>query len=244
MQRYAGAPRGVRLDSPAAVRNRGAHATDRARCDPGSQPNPGAVRRGGAASQDSADRISREREPTTGALGTAVQSRSARARLDRGPERDGRVSLGGREHRSPPRSRRRARPGEGRCHCGGRYSRHPRGAVGDQHDSHCLRHPVRPGRRRIGEELRAPRWKHNRIGLPVRGADHQAASAAEGGRAQRLPYRATRVRSPRSVYDRLQRGRDGRGGSVWRRKPSRSPTWRGSRTPSERHEASVRRPSR
>ena len=53
----------------------------------------------------------------TGPMDRRLCAAAARTRLDRGPHRRDRVSLGGGTHRALRRNRGRVRPAQGRCHC-------------------------------------------------------------------------------------------------------------------------------
>ena len=103
----------------------------------------------------------RAKLPTIGFLGASTPAAAepmdrrfcaaaARTRLDRGPHRRDRVSLGGGTQRALRRDRGRVRPAQGRCHCHGRDRRRRRGKAGD------IGHPDRlRGRRRTRS---APAW--------------------------------------------------------------------------------------
>ena len=100
--------------------------------------------------------------PTIGFLGSArgfglepmdrrFCAAAARTRLDRGPHRRDRVSLGGGTQRALCRDRGRVRPAQGRCHRHG-GNRSPRSKAGDIGHPDRLRAGGRPGRHRPGRE--------------------------------------------------------------------------------------------
>ena len=154
-----------------------------------------AARRRSAARQDSPDRIPRQREPDDRVVATrGIPSRPARAGLDRGPERR-RSNIAGRKgtrigsRRSSPSSS-RPRLMSSCCPACSRSAQRKRRPARFPIVFVLLIDPVSDG---VRAKPRTPRRKHDGIGLAVRGVDHQAAAAAEGGCTQPFAGRASCV---------------------------------------------------
>ena len=119
-------------------------------------------RRGGGVAARGA-RAAAGKLPTIGFLGASTPSAmepmdrrfcaaAARTRLDRGPHRRDRVSLGGGTQRALRRDRGRVRPAQGRCHRHAGNPSRPRGKAGDIGHPDRLRGGGGPGRQRPGRE--------------------------------------------------------------------------------------------
>ena len=106
---------------------------------------------------------------------------AARTRLDRGPHRRDRVSLGGGTQRALRRDRGRVRPAQGRCHRHGGNRSSPRGKAGDIGHPDRLRGGGGPGWHRPGRESGATGRQRHRPVDPVSRSCRQATRTLARG---------------------------------------------------------------
>ena len=123
------------------------------------------------------------REP----MGRRFCAAAARTRLDRGPHRRDRVSLGGGTQRALRRDRGRVRPAQGRCHCHDRNRAGPRGKAGDIGHPDRLRGGGGPGRHRPRRQSGATGRQRHRPVNPGSRSCWQATRTFARGRPRSPP---------------------------------------------------------